>query len=65
MEIEKRQNRLINNSLLYHILYKLWIWSKKYPIILSYYLGIDQRYTLTKLSSSYALVKKLIFIIYK
>jgi hypothetical protein len=42
--------KYINNSFIWHIRYKFYIWSRKYPIIIERLLGINQRYVLMRLN---------------
>jgi hypothetical protein len=42
--------KYINNSLIWHIRYKVYIWYRKFPLIIERLLGINQRYILMRLN---------------
>lgn len=51
-----KPNSFINNSLINHVLYKFWIWRRKYPHLFQNYLKINQEYTLMKKAAGNILV---------
>jgi hypothetical protein len=43
-----KKSKYINDSIIWHIQYKLYIWYRKAPLILERLFGISQRYVLMR-----------------
>jgi hypothetical protein len=54
--------RFINNSFFQHIRYKIYIWTKKFPLILERLFKIDQKYPLMSLNYLASMVNRIITI---
>ncbi len=42
--------KFVNNSIISHIRYKIYIWMRKYPMIVERLFGINQRYIVMRLN---------------
>lgn len=55
------KSRLINNSIFSHMRYKVYIWYRKFPLIIERLLGINQRYILMRLNVLESMVIQILF----